>query len=87
MRRSVVGELTRDTSLEGIANLSTLGNPGSLHGGSKLIRSAPLARGTRWLYGSTGSRVAVGYSAGVTGQEFSNKINDELTLFGCSSVL
>jgi hypothetical protein len=29
----------------------------------------------------------VGYSAGVTGQEFSSKINDELTLFACNSWL
>jgi hypothetical protein len=29
----------------------------------------------------------VGYSASVTGQEFSSKINDELTLFACNSGL
>jgi hypothetical protein len=42
---------------------------------------------TRWLYGSTGAESAVGYGAGVTGQGFSSKINDELTLFACNSGL
>jgi hypothetical protein len=41
---------------------------------------------TLWKMGP-GCRFFEGYGAGVTGQEFSSKINDELTLFACNSGL
>ena len=54
----------------------------------RMTRRAPLRR-VRASQGVVVRRSGsvVGCGAGVTGQEFSSNINDELTLFGCSSGL